>query len=277
MFCYNCGNKASDDAVFCDNCGTKIKDEDSGFSENKHEFRNSDGVNVDIDFENIKNKIKDGAKVIQTSNVFRTFISFLKGPVTTGREIINKLGIKEILILMAIFVGINILTTIISMDSLNGRNYDYNFYYGRDMLGRFVWKMAGTMILAYILGIAISSLITALFLKIGNGEDVFRKGVAISVTTTGISTCIGLIVTLAIKVSVLIAIAILVIGILLTLNYYFMMFMENVKISSPNIKSLLPVVSIAVYGLITMFILTEVLARSFAGNIMNMIDMYNFF
>lgn len=277
MFCYNCGNKASDDAVFCDNCGTKIKGEDSGFSENKQESKSNNEVNIDIDFENIKNKIKDGAKVIQTSNVFRTFISFLKGPVTTGREIISKSGIKEILILIAIFVGINILTTVISIGSINSGGYDYNFYYARDMLGRFVWKMAGTMILAYILGIAISSLITALFLKIGNGEDIIRKGIAISVTTTGISTCIGLIAVLVLKISVLIAMAILVIGILLTLNYYFMMFMENVKISSPNIKSLLPVVSIAVYGLITMFILTEVLARSFAGNIMNMIDMYNFF
>lgn len=280
MFCHNCGNKLEDNAVFCDNCGAKVKEEDTYSRQDSNqeyervnqEYNNQSQYKTSINTDEIKEKIKYGTENIKQSNVVNILINFIKRPVTTGIKVVKNPPVKDLFILIGIFILVGIITSILSISSVE----DVYYGYGSGFVGKIIFRMLGTIIIATAIGVLIGSLVTALFLKVGNSEDVIKKGFSITVMSSGLSILLGFIAALAMKVSVIIAVIISVVAILLYLNYYFILFMQSVS-TSANAKFILPVVSIIVYGFITAVILMEVIARSAISNVLGIYNWYNFF
>lgn len=254
MFCYNCGNKLQEGALFCDNCGAKVKN-DSGTSEDNINFNESQ-QHINLDINKVKSKIKSSANTIKSSSAFNRFISFFTKPLTTTLGVVKNSDVKEIFILGAIFLVISLITSLISMSELTGYYIDYV-----------------TALILSVVSMAINTFVTALFLKIGNGEDILRKGFGISIMTTGIYSVIGLIATIVFKVSSIACIVVSLIGILLYLNLYYISFVEHIKVSR-DVKFILPVASIVVYFIVMIFILAEFVARTFLSSFYDILSLF---
>ncbi|MEG0641499.1 MAG: hypothetical protein RR515_02790 [Clostridium sp.] len=274
MFCYNCGNKMESAMLFCDNCGVRAKEgseKDTTNDSDKGSSSNNLNDSINIDMEDIKNKFKNGAKEIRKSGTFNTVVKLFKAPLTTGLEVTRNSSIKDISILGLVFLVIGVLSLIISYIGLAGNYYGMEYFF--EML--FSKSIIG-FILIYILSIIISTLVTSLFLKVGNADDILRKALAISIITCGVSSIIGLANAILINISIIIAGTISIIGFLLYLNLYFAIFMENINVSK-DIKLIIPVISISFYIGILVFVGAEVISRQAFSGVQELINLYNYF
>lgn len=268
MFCYNCGNKLQEEAVFCDNCGAKVKENDRGFASNESYNESYETSTIDVD--KLKSKIKSGADSIKQSGAFNRLISFLTKPLTTTLNVVQKSQLKEIFILASAFIGIMIINSLISSFGL-GRSM-FGSYYG-GVFDYFSWDILFAIIIVSIVSLGISTLVTALFLKIGNAEDFMRKAFAIAVMTTGLISITGFISAIVIKVTAIGGLIVSIIGMLLYLNLYYISFMEHIRVSR-DAKLILPVISITVYLLVVGFILAEFIARTFLSDFYNILNLF---
>lgn len=283
MFCFNCGSKLMDDAVYCDNCGTKVLDEKADTntsyeSDNEHtsKFSSDEVKNFGntINMEGVKEKIKKGTDGIKKSGVFNTMLNLIKSPVVTGNNIVRDFGYKEMAILAGVFLIINMITSLISLAELNNPMFGIDFrfvfetIFSRFLIGYIVLFVVNTMICA---------LITGMFLKVGNGQDVVRKGAGVAISVYGISTLVSVIGSLLMPISVVLSLAVYIVGFLVYINLYFTLFRENSKTSS-EASLILPVIALVLFGFITLFISVEFISRQAVGgamDLLNMFDMYN--
>ncbi|MEF9935429.1 MAG: zinc ribbon domain-containing protein [Clostridium sp.] len=249
---------------------TEIKTEASQAETNNDSFSNT------INMDGIKEKFKKGTEEIKNSGVFNTILNLIKSPVSTGNNIVRDFAYQEMAILTLTLLGISLLTTIITLTTVNSSYFGFDFrFLFETIFSRFV---IGYIVL-YIVNIIICGLITGMFMKVSNGQDVVRKGIGVAVTITAISSLISVIACVLMIVSFGLAMVVIVVGALVCMNLYFTLFREN-TLTSSEAGLVLPVISFILFTLITMLISAEFMSRQAVSgilNIFNMIDMYNIF
>lgn len=275
MYCFNCGNKLSDDAIFCDSCGTKIREnkEQSSINENTKDSaeENINRLNNKVNIDDVKEKAREKFSNIKKSSVIKTFISFIKKPLSTTENVVESLSLKDILILGTVFIALILISLMIASSHIATSYYGY--FTG--IFDAIVWRMIGVSIIAFALVIIVNSLITALFLKLGNAEDIMRKSVALVVMCLGVYSIIGILASIIIKVSILFNIILLVLGTLVYTGIYINVLIKNIK-GSKDLRFMLSVIAIAVHIIVSILIFAEIFTNSVVGAMYDIFDYYNY-
>ena len=271
MYCYNCGNKISDNAIFCNNCGTKVRENEENINLNENTKDTAEESVNKVNVDEVKQNIKEKFNSIKKSGTLKTLLNFIKKPLTTTENVVEFSSLKEILILGIIFIAFILISLMISSSAIATSYYGY-FTGIFDII---VWRMIGVSIIAISLVIIINSLITALFLKLGNGEDVLRKSVALVIMCLGIYSVISIFASILIKFSILINGILLALGLLMYIGVYSIVLMKNIK-GSKDLKFMLSIIAIAVHIVVSALIFAEIFTNSVAGVMYDIFDYYNY-